>query len=78
MVSGSRSSSNSPGAHGGQAGAWWAAKGWWLPAAQRPQARSASAVGAAASNLPGPQTWEKQVLSARGFKRAGRHSEYAI
>ena len=25
-----------------------------------------------------PQTWEKQVLSARGFKRVGRHSEYAI
>ena len=23
-------------------------------------------------------TWEKQVLSARGFKRVGRHSEYAI
>ena len=22
--------------------------------------------------------WENQVLSARGFKRAGRHSEYAI
>jgi hypothetical protein len=22
--------------------------------------------------------WEKQVLSARGFKRVGRHSEYAI
>jgi hypothetical protein len=22
--------------------------------------------------------WEKQVRSARGFKRAGRHSEYAI
>ena len=22
------------------------------------------------------QTWEKQVLSARGFKRVGRHSEY--
>jgi hypothetical protein len=22
-------------------------------------------------------TWEKQVLSARGFKRVGRHSEYA-
>jgi hypothetical protein len=21
--------------------------------------------------------WEKQVLSARGFKRVGRHSEYA-
>ena len=25
-----------------------------------------------------PVTWEKQVLSARGFKRVGRHSEYAI
>jgi hypothetical protein len=24
------------------------------------------------------QTWEKQVLSARGFKRVGRHSEYAM
>ena len=23
-------------------------------------------------------TWEKQVLSARGFKRVGRHSEYAL
>jgi hypothetical protein len=23
-------------------------------------------------------TWEKQVLSARGFKRIGRHSEHAI
>jgi hypothetical protein len=23
-------------------------------------------------------TWEKHVLSARGFKRVGRHSEYAI
>jgi hypothetical protein len=23
-------------------------------------------------------TWEKQVLSARGFKRVGRHSEDAI
>jgi hypothetical protein len=23
-------------------------------------------------------TWEKQVLSARGFKRVGRRSEYAI
>jgi hypothetical protein len=23
-------------------------------------------------------TWEKQVLSARGFRRVGRHSEYAI
>ena len=23
-------------------------------------------------------TWEEQVLSARGFKRVGRHSEYAI
>jgi hypothetical protein len=23
-------------------------------------------------------TWEKYVLSARGFKRVGRHSEYAI
>jgi hypothetical protein len=22
--------------------------------------------------------WEKQVLSARGFRRVGRHSEYAI
>ena len=22
--------------------------------------------------------WEKQVLSARGFKQVGRHSEYAI
>jgi hypothetical protein len=22
--------------------------------------------------------WEKQVLSARGYKRVGRHSEYAI
>jgi hypothetical protein len=22
--------------------------------------------------------WEKQVLSARGFKRVGRHLEYAI
>ena len=22
--------------------------------------------------------WEKQVLSARGLKRVGRHSEYAI
>jgi hypothetical protein len=22
--------------------------------------------------------WEKQVLSARGFKRVGRHSEHAI
>jgi hypothetical protein len=22
--------------------------------------------------------WEKQVLSARGFKRVGRHSEYAM
>ena len=22
--------------------------------------------------------WEKQVLSARGFKRVGRHSEYAV
>jgi hypothetical protein len=25
-----------------------------------------------------PPAWEKQVLSARGFKRVGRHSEYAI
>jgi hypothetical protein len=24
------------------------------------------------------QAWEKQVLSARGFKRVGRCSEYAI
>jgi hypothetical protein len=24
------------------------------------------------------RTWGKQVLSARGFKRVGRHSEYAI
>jgi hypothetical protein len=24
------------------------------------------------------RAWEKQVLSARGFKRVGRHSEYAI
>ena len=24
------------------------------------------------------EAWEKQVLSARGFKRLGRHSEYAI
>ena len=24
------------------------------------------------------QTWEKHVLSARGFKRVGRHSEHAI
>jgi hypothetical protein len=23
-------------------------------------------------------TWEKQDRSARGFKRVGRHSEYAI
>jgi hypothetical protein len=23
-------------------------------------------------------TWEKQVLSARGFKRVGSHSEYAV
>jgi hypothetical protein len=23
-------------------------------------------------------TWEKQVLSARGFKRVGKHSEYDI
>jgi hypothetical protein len=23
-------------------------------------------------------TWEKEVLSAMGFKRVGRHSEYAI
>jgi hypothetical protein len=23
-------------------------------------------------------TWEKQVLSAREFKRGGRHSEYTI
>jgi hypothetical protein len=23
-------------------------------------------------------TWEKQALLARGFKRVGRHSEYAI
>jgi hypothetical protein len=23
-------------------------------------------------------TWEKQVVSARGFKRVGRHSEHAI
>ena len=24
------------------------------------------------------RAWEKQVLSARGFKRVGRHSEYAV
>ena len=28
------------------------------------------------NNDVGP--WEKQALSARGFKRVGRHSEYAI
>jgi hypothetical protein len=31
-----------------------------------------------ASSTRRPPTWEKQVLSARGFKRVGRHSEYAI
>ena len=25
-----------------------------------------------------PRAWEKRVLSARGFKRVGRHSEHAI
>jgi hypothetical protein len=29
-------------------------------------------------DLSGMVTWEKQVLLARGFKRVGRHSEYAI
>ena len=24
------------------------------------------------------RTWEKQVLSARGFKRVERHSEYSV
>ena len=28
--------------------------------------------------LPVFETWEKQVFSARGFKRVGRHSEYVI
>ena len=29
-------------------------------------------------NGQGHGTWEQQVLSARGLKRVGRHSEYAI
>ena len=30
------------------------------------------------SFVSGLGTWEKQVLSARGFKRVGRHPEYSI
>ena len=32
----------------------------------------------ARSNSMKPSTWEKQVLSARGFKRVGRRSKYAM
>ena len=35
-------------------------------------------LGGGLGALECPATWEKQVLSARGFKRVGRHSEYAI
>jgi hypothetical protein len=34
-----------------------------------------AAMSGAAAEL---HTWEKHVLSARGFKRVGRHLEYAI
>ena len=33
---------------------------------------------AASANRSAPSAWEKEVLSARGFKRVGRHSEYAM
>jgi hypothetical protein len=33
---------------------------------------------AAVADHAGHDAWEKQILSARRFKRVGRHSEYAI
>jgi hypothetical protein len=35
-------------------------------------------VGEAAEDVQLLGAWEKQVLSARGLKRVGRHSEHAI
>ena len=45
--------------------------------AQRPPALPVR-VGEAAPARPVVAAWEKHALSARGFKRVGRHSEHAI
>ena len=60
--------------HAGRApsGTQWAGRPAPLASAAAPAETAASATP------PAMTTWEKQVLSARGFKRVGRHSEYAI
>jgi hypothetical protein len=47
-----------------------------VPVVQRPRVPSRLALIGTVTVLV--ETWEKQVLSARGFRRVGRRSEYAI
>jgi hypothetical protein len=42
------------------------------------QLRAKVELEAGAGGRRAVRAWEKQVLSARGFKRVGRHSKYAI